>query len=1089
MKKMLIIFASLLLFTYSFELYAQEYNSPLKPVIVSNSKDFIEQISDTAFDKDTKHTNNISQISGITTTNIVANMLNHIKHPWTDPYNVYIIHANQTSKDIKVRLFDDGVKLDMDVAYLNDYPEYAVSFILDNFWGRIIYAQRRGGWIKSYGNHDGDFNFSDPRGFTLDINDSIYAVDCDKSNIIKLWFDRNDNGGTVKFSSNFTIPSLSHPIDLAIDQSGSLSGYPMNDKIWILDDFTNQIICIRRSGVVSQRITSYTNGTGVFPLTNVSKIQTQEVPGGTARLGFIDKNLMAFIIIQPPSNSIIAITPFDPAISDLSCIGLDVNNEWWVGDEKMKLYHHFSKDGQYIASYSNSGTPSGEFSSPVAITKAPYYKYYSSIHRGQYIFTSDLWGSTTGMRTFLPGASIMNPPTNISGNYLSILPIGFMLTNRAYIKAKIAKYDYYEWKVFKEFDPVAIEANTNAEYKLDNLFMGTGAEFRIYLEYCPAYIDPADWEPTGSVSIPVYNNKISSYNIINIVPVSPTPLCTAVYGYYEAKPLYNGPFTYTWYRNRTEIGNGKIIRISEICPGTILKCVVKYTDPGTDINYSWEGEYTNCPMSVTINGPYTLLSGQSGTWVAAITGNVQNATIEYRWSYQPLSATTWTYLPEGPTLNWTMGSESFRLKSEVIVATGVGCAQTATSTIIVRLGTPPPSCPYVYTWDGNSFQEDNNILPQSEYEFNAGKDVTDYYRLLKPLKLKNNKYILQIREFENEKSYLDKFELFAVDHPEVSKIDVAPSSGEIYHYITPFRLKEAKHKNKNYLAELSQFDSSRITVNPGDTIRVTIRQSSSKSSPYSISATLPGGEEGGGDLLPKVSKAAQNAHQRNLAGLDGILSFRQRPTLVFVPTVLDSTNSLNIVWSQKARLDYLNYGIIISTPYNKIPLQLVSASHSTQGDVIDKLSSLDSNYAVLSPSEFIELQFEGLPLPSPGTERSYILCSRGRYEHLPDSTDLKPNLNNSISEFMIDEIYPNPFNPITKISYQQPADGYTKIIIYDMLGREVTVLANEMTSAGIHEVIWNAMNLSSGIYFCRFTVTNSVGRVLHQEVKKLILTR
>lgn len=68
--------------------------------------------------------------------------------------------------------------------------------------------------------------------------------------------------------------------------------------------------------------------------------------------------------------------------------------------------------------------------------------------------------------------------------------------------------------------------------------------------------------------------------------------------------------------------------------------------------------------------------------------------------------------------------------------------------------------------------------------------------------------------------------------------------------------------------------------------------------------------------------------------------------------------------------------------------------------------------------------------------------------------------------------YPNPFNPSTKIKFEIAADskGQTadvKLIIYDALGREVSVLVNEQLKAGEYEVEWNAQNFPSGVYFYR----------------------
>ncbi len=61
--------------------------------------------------------------------------------------------------------------------------------------------------------------------------------------------------------------------------------------------------------------------------------------------------------------------------------------------------------------------------------------------------------------------------------------------------------------------------------------------------------------------------------------------------------------------------------------------------------------------------------------------------------------------------------------------------------------------------------------------------------------------------------------------------------------------------------------------------------------------------------------------------------------------------------------------------------------------------------------------------------------------------------------------FPNPFNPSTTIEYQLPVNGHVVLKVYDVLGREAAALVNETEKMGKHEVVFNASNLSSGMYF------------------------
>ena len=80
------------------------------------------------------------------------------------------------------------------------------------------------------------------------------------------------------------------------------------------------------------------------------------------------------------------------------------------------------------------------------------------------------------------------------------------------------------------------------------------------------------------------------------------------------------------------------------------------------------------------------------------------------------------------------------------------------------------------------------------------------------------------------------------------------------------------------------------------------------------------------------------------------------------------------------------------------------------------------------------------------------------------------------NEFRLEQNYPNPFNPETVISYQLPVRGHVSLTIYDMLGRNVVTLVDEVQPAGMHHMKFTIHNsqLSSGVYFYRIEAGNFI---------------
>ncbi len=91
--------------------------------------------------------------------------------------------------------------------------------------------------------------------------------------------------------------------------------------------------------------------------------------------------------------------------------------------------------------------------------------------------------------------------------------------------------------------------------------------------------------------------------------------------------------------------------------------------------------------------------------------------------------------------------------------------------------------------------------------------------------------------------------------------------------------------------------------------------------------------------------------------------------------------------------------------------------------------------------------------------------------------------SNVPERFALHPAHPNPFNPVTTIRFDLPEDGPATLMVYDMMGREVTQLVNGVMSTGYHSVQWDASNLASGVYMVRLTAGD------HTSVQKVSLLK
>jgi len=165
--------------------------------------------------------------------------------------------------------------------------------------------------------------------------------------------------------------------------------------------------------------------------------------------------------------------------------------------------------------------------------------------------------------------------------------------------------------------------------------------------------------------------------------------------------------------------------------------------------------------------------------------------------------------------------------------------------------------------------------------------------------------------------------------------------------------------------------------------------------------------------------------------------------------------SLQRIWPLTEELAYTN-PTLVSAGMNKFPL----------GDLYRWWPEDYSRWELQQDAENMRIAQWSETGVDPGTVSVELLRGDGTPSH-----------------FALEQNYPNPFNPNTTILYELPKVSQVTLSVYDLLGREVAVLVNEMKLPGNYEVRFDASGLVSGVYLYRLNAGSFV------QTRKMVVVK
>lgn len=398
---------------------------------------------------------------------------------------------------------------------------------------------------------------------------------------------------------------------------------------------------------------------------------------------------------------------------------------------------------------------------------------------------------------------------------------------------------------------------------------------------------------------------------------------------------------------------------------------------------------------------------------------------------------------------------------------------------------PPPSCPVLYTYDGSEFVMENPLL--TECEKSGYVDiVTDYYQISHDPSVESGFVTFQLRELENEISTIYDLELITVDHDVDTKI-ACDAFGEIKLYKDIFEPISAIDNNgENQLDLVRSADELFFESSLSGWIEVEfIRISGDNTTGINMVAPpkkfCPDPDPTHPKISP-ISKEDEPDIQLNVEYMDNHGNWIEHSSIpprtnlkqeyLFIENSNDTeTLKVRISWDGPYTVDAIHQFTPFNAVINKTTLKIENGRLVRAEETSDFESSTltTDNPIELNIGDVYEFSFQTHPIEDESMIREYLIKAVGRYQ--PDYsvfTHLLPG------KAQLHGNFPNPFNPITTISYTLATEGHVKLEVFNVLGQRVVSLVDEHQEVGKHEIYWdskdeNGSTVASGIYIYRMT--------------------
>ncbi len=217
----------------------------------------------------------------------------------------------------------------------------------------------------------------------------------------------------------------------------------------------------------------------------------------------------------------------------------------------------------------------------------------------------------------------------------------------------------------------------------------------------------------------------------------------------------------------------------------------------------------------------------------------------------------------------------------------------------------------------------------------------------------------------------------------------------------------------------------------------------------------------------------------NEPGYFRILAFDADPSTLYSIVQISENDTYRLLLKKSDDFGKTDSWIESNLPNDFTQLQYLATDSKRTGNIfianssmVFKSSNFGSSFEMIAEMDH---QITGL-YKKPASQILYVLTTDELFEvntetkvvtslrKLPVSNEAPVEIPSSVK---LHQNYPNPFNPSTAISFELNEPTEVTLTVFDALGRTISILVNERKTSGLHEISFDASNLSSGIYFYR----------------------